>query len=189
MARTSIRNEHQNIVRITNICHEDAHQKGEDDGQAHSGDGHDAGGGGGRGDDGQDGDSHFVKSGGSGEEQVESLKGGEHQHRPEQAAEQDQGVQDRPVDGTCHQEGGGGGGGVREQRVGDDGGAVKPSKRSRGWVVPRRRRGVVPSKKIPHCLSPIINDYQDNQDYRPIISKKSTDEQRKHILMIQKQIG
>ena len=50
---------------------------------------------------GREGDSHFVRSGGSGEEQVESLKGGEHQHRPEQAAEQDQGVQDRPVDSTC----------------------------------------------------------------------------------------
>ena len=106
VARTDIENIHHTIVQIPNICQEYAHQEGEDDGQPHSGDGHDAGGGGGRGGDGQEGDSHFVRSGGSGEEQVESLKGGEHQHRPEQIAEQDQGVQDRPVDSTCHQEGG-----------------------------------------------------------------------------------
>ena len=144
MAGTIIENEHQHIVQIPNICHEDAHQEGEYDGQPPSGDGHDAGGGGGRGGDGQEGDSHLVRSGGNGESQVESLEGGEHQHRLEQVAEQDQGVQDRPVDGTCHQEGGGVGGGGREQRVGDDGGAVKPGRRSVGWVVPRRRRGVVP---------------------------------------------
>ena len=57
-----------------------------------------------------------------------------------------QGVQDGPVDGTCHQGGGGVGGGGHEQRVGDDGGAVKPCKRPVRWVVPRRRRGIVPKK-------------------------------------------
>ena len=114
------------------------------DGQPHGGDGQVAGGGGGHGDDGQEEGSHFVRSGESGEEQVDILRGGEHQLRQEQVLEQDQGVQDRPVDGTCHQEGGGGGGGEREQCVGDGGGAVKPRRRSIGWVVPRRRRGVVP---------------------------------------------
>ena len=144
MAGTFTEDKHQHIVQTPKICHEDAHQEGEYDGQPPNGDGHDAGGGGGRGGAGQEGDSHLVQSGGSGGSQVESLEGGEHQHRQEQVAEQDQRVQDRPVDGTCHQGGGGVGGGGRQQRVGDDGGAVKLSRRSVGWVVPRRRSGIVP---------------------------------------------
>jgi hypothetical protein len=144
MAGTYKENIHQNNVQIPNICQEYAHQEGDGDGQPHGGDGQVAGGGGGHGYDGQGEGSHFGRSGESGEEQVDISRGGEQQLRQEQVLEQDQGVQDRPVGGTCHQEGGGGGGGVREQRVGDDGGAVKPSRRSVGWVVPRRRRGVVP---------------------------------------------
>ena len=48
---------------------------------------------------------------------------------------------------------------------------------------------VIPIRKIPHCLSMIIVDYQDNQDYQPIINRPSTNVHQKHILMIQKQIG
>ena len=84
------------------------------------------------------------------------MRGGEHQLRQEKVVEQDQGVQDRPVDCTCHQEGGGGGGGEREQHVGDDGGAVKPSRRSVGWVVPRRRRGIVPDGIVQSRLQNFV---------------------------------
>ena len=47
----------------------------------------------------------------------------------------------------------------------------------------------ISTRNIPHCLSLIINDYQDNQDYRPIINKRSTDDHQIHISMIHKQIG
>ena len=156
MAGTYKENIHQNNVQIPNICQEYAHQEGDGDGQPHSGDGQGAGGSGGHGDDGHEEGSHSVRSGERGEEQVNILQGGEHQLRQEQVLEQDQGVQDRPVDGTCHQEGGGGGGGEREQRVGDDGGAVKPSRRSVGWVVPRRRRGIVPDGIVQSRLQNFV---------------------------------